>query len=155
MSLSSERVLLRKGAWCMFASHTTFLWNLKKVKWRTLYKKGCWQFHPWSRHLGAGQLKGDSTPSLPLPHGVLFALISKSTTQTTHSTSILVFKELVENNLWRNKENSCDFKAPQGKGTSEPMMTWFDKDNHLIYILSLLLRAESGQLMDCLVYPIG
>lgn len=79
--------------------HTRFCETLRRSSGEPSTKKGCWQFHPWSRHLGAGQLKGDSTPSLPPPHGVLFALISKCTTQTTHSTSILVFKELVENNL--------------------------------------------------------
>lgn len=107
-------------------THSTerFCETLRRSSGEPSTKKGCWQFHPWNRHLGAEQLKGGSTPSLSSPpHGVLFALISKSTTQTTHSTSILVFKELVENKLLGNKENSCDFKAPQGKGTSEPMMS--------------------------------
>jgi hypothetical protein len=85
----------------------------------------------------------------------LFILISKSVAQghTFHFYPFL--RELMETTLWWNKESSCNTKAPEGRGTKASMTTWFDKDNYLTSALFLLLQAESGQLMDCLVYPIG
>lgn len=146
--LSSQREFCSErepGACLLHTQHRTFLWNLKKVKCRTLYKKRVLAIPSMEQtsRSGATQGRQHSLPLLPSPEFCLLSFLN------LQPKPLILHPSLFLRSWWKTiyyeiKKILVISKLPQGKGTSEPMMSWFDKDNHLTYILSLLFRAETA-----------
>lgn len=108
-----------------FKQRSISQWNLNKVKWRTLYKKGCRQFHP-NNTSSKEQRNSREAQSLSLspPPQVLAFDLPTSVTERCSYHSIL-FSGIWESKLWRKsslwgglsnliKDHSI-WQTPQGK----------------------------------------
>lgn len=78
---------------------STSQWNLNKVKWRTLYKRGCRQFHPNNTN-SKEQRDSRETASLSLLSPSLsFLVFHLSTSVTRRSFHSTLFQGFGESNL--------------------------------------------------------